>query len=476
MTSSRRDVVKAHLRALLASGALRRGARVPSIVELARALDVGKNTVVAALDDLCGEGLLEPRERQGFFVRSTPSGRAGGTRRATAMATRLADLRIDAVAHGMATVLGQSSDDFVTIGSGTTAETLLATPEWSSMLRRAAPREPLTGLRYADPLGEPRLREVIAARGGTCEVSPERVVVMLGAIEALNHGFATTAAAASTRRIGIESPGYFMLASMIEALGLEPVPIRREASGLDLDMLRRELRRGPVAAMMVNSNHQNPTGATLSLSERFDLAALAQERRFFIIEDDVYKGLWTHAEEPPSIHSLLPERTLYLSSFSKTLGAALRVGFVVAPEALLDALRRRKFLSTISGDAHTQNLVAEFVERRGYTRHLVEMREELSRRARIAEAQAAGFAGLGAFAGAYPGGLFWRFAFRPGIDAMRLYVAARSRNMLISPGAFFRFEEAGDPAVRDAWMRVNVSRCEGATLEKALAALQEEAS
>jgi GntR family transcriptional regulator of abcA and norABC len=226
---------------------------------------------------------------------------------------------------------------------------------------------------------------------------------------------------------------------------------------------------------MVNPNHQNPTGATLSLSQRFELAALAQEQRFFLIEDDVYKGLWMVAEEPPSIHSLLPERTLYVSSFSKTLGAALRVGFVIAPETLLDGLRRRKFLSTISGDAHTQNLVAEFVERRGYTRHLLEMREELSRRARIAEAQSAAFVSLGGFTRAYAGGLFWQFRFRPGVDAMRLYVAARRRNMLISPGAFFCFEE-GDArgAERDAWMRVNVSRCEGATLERALAALAEE--
>lgn len=470
---SRREHVKSHVRGLVASGVLRRGSRVPSIVELRRALDVGKNTVVAALDDLCGEGLLEARERQGFFVRATVAvGRAAAVTRATA--TRLADLRIDAVAHGMATVLGQSTDDFVTIGSGTTAETLLATPEWTGMLRRAPPREPWTGLRYADPLGEPRLRDVIAARATGTPVAPERVVVTLGAIEALNHSFATTAAASGSRRIGIESPGYFMLASTITELGLEPVPIRREADGLDLEMLRREARRSPLAAMMVNPNHHNPTGSTLSLSQRFELAAIAQQHRFFVIEDDVYRGLWRVAEEPPSIHSLLPERTIYLSSFSKTLGAALRMGFAIPPESLLDPLRRRKFLSTISGDGHTQNLVAEFVERRGYTRHLVEMREELWRRARIAEAQAASFAHLGRFTGEYSGGLFWQFRFRSGVDVMRLYVAARRRNMLISPGAFFRFEESNDGETRDAWMRVNVSRCEGATLATVLGALSEE--
>jgi DNA-binding transcriptional MocR family regulator len=470
---SRRETVRVHVRGLVASGVLRRGSRVPSIVELTRALDVGKNTVVAALDDLCGEGVLEARERQGFFVRGVGAIAAKGAH-GRAAATRLSDLSIDAVAHGMATVLGQSADDFVTIGSGTTAETLLATPEWTGLLRRAPPRDPMTGLRYADPLGEPRLRDVIAARAGGVAGSADRVVVTLGAIEALNHAFQTTAAAGTSRRIAIESPGYFMLGSMITELGLEPVPIRRGEAGLDLDMLRREARRGPLAALMVNPNHQNPTGGTLSLSQRFELAAVAQQHRFFIIEDDVYKGLWVKEEEPPSIQSLLPERTLYISSFSKTLGAALRIGFVLAPEALMGPLRRRKFLASISGDSHTQNLVAEFVERRGYTRHLVEMREELSRRARIAEAQAASFSHLGAFRGAYSGGLFWQFSFRPGVDAMRLYVAARRRNVLISPGAFFQFEEGADGA-RDAWMRVNVSRCEGAVLTKVLTLLSEEA-
>jgi len=66
-----------------------------------------------------------------------------------------------------------------------------------------------------------------------------------------------------------------------------------------------------------------------------------------------------------------------VGSFSKTLGPALRVGFVIAPEARGDDVRRRRFLGSLSGDAYTQNLIAEFVDRRGYQRHLTELREEL---------------------------------------------------------------------------------------------------
>jgi DNA-binding transcriptional MocR family regulator len=456
--------VKKHVIDLVVSGALGRGSRVPSILELSRTLDVAKNTAIAALDELCDEGVLEARERQGFFVR-------GVRRRERARETRLTDLEIDRVAHGMASILVQSGEDFVPLGSGTAAESLLATPEWSATLKATPPRDPRTSLRYADPMGEPHLREAIAERYGGPDEPSSRVVITHGAVEGLNLTFAASAAETGSRRVAIESPGYFMLAPILEGLNLEAVPVPRGPAGLDFERLRRELRKGPLAAVMVNPNHHNPLGSTLSLAERFELAKLADERRFWIIEDDVYKGLWTDVEEPPSIHSLLPQRTLYVGSFSKTLGPALRIGFVLAPDAMLTGIRRRKFLSTLSGDAYTQNLVAEFVDRRGHQRHLAEMRDELGRRARIAKVQSEPFARLGRFAGPYTGGLFWRFEFADRVDPMALYHAGRRENVLVSPGCFFRNEApTGDRG--DAWMRVNISRCEGTLLTRALKKLE----
>jgi DNA-binding transcriptional MocR family regulator len=460
----RRLEVKQHIRDLIERGALRRGSRLPSILDLARSLDVAKNTVIAALDELAGEGVLEARERQGFFVRSE-------RRRERARATRLTDLAVDRVAHGMATILVQSGDGFVTIGSGTAAESVLATPEWSAALKAAPPRDPRSALRYADPMGEPPLREVIAARFGGADQPADRVIVTHGAVEALNHTFAVAAQATGSRRIATESPGYFMLGPIIEALGLEIVPIPRAREGLDMEHLRREMQKAKIAALMVNPNHQNPIGTSLSLGQRFELARLADDKRFYLIEDDVYRGLWIDEPEPPTIHSLLPQRTLYVGSFSKTLGPALRTGFVLAPDALVEPLRRRCFLTTLTGDAYLQRLIADFVDRRGYQRHLAEMREELSRRSRIAAHQAAPFDRLGRFHGPYTGGLFWRFEFADGVDAMRLYRAAREENVLVSPGWFFR-SDAVDGARADAWMRVNVSCCEGGTLTQVLELLR----
>jgi DNA-binding transcriptional MocR family regulator len=462
---AKRGEVKRHVRALVDSGALRRGARLPSILDLSRDLAVAKNTVIGALDELCDEGVLESRERKGFFVRAA-------RRRDVARRSRLTDFAFDRVAHGMATILAETGDEFVPLGSGTTAESLLATPAWTAALRAAPPRDPLTALRYADPIGEPRLREAVAARHGG--ESPARVIITHGAVEALNLCFAAAAEETQSRRVGIESPGYFMLAPIAAGLGLVPVPIPCGRHGLDLDRLRAEARRAPLAAVMVNPNHHNPTGTTLPLAARFELARVADEHRFWIVEDDVYKGLWAEAEEPPTIASLLPRRTLYVSSFSKTLGPALRLGHVIAPDALVEDLRRRRFLASLSGDAYTQNLVADFIDRRGYQLHLAELREELGRRARIARHQAEGFARLGRFAAPYAGGLFQRFDFAPGVDPLALYKAAREQGLLISPGCYFRVDDEGGGD--DAWMRVNVSRCDGDVLGKALGALRRFAS
>src|SRR5580698_7422931 len=134
-TEGRRGEVKRHVSMLIDTGVLRRGARLPSILELSRTLEVAKNTVIGALDELCGEGVLEARERQGFFVRSA-------RRRSLARETRLADLAVDRVAHGMATILVESGEGFLPVGSGTAAESLLGTPEWTAMLKASPPRDP----------------------------------------------------------------------------------------------------------------------------------------------------------------------------------------------------------------------------------------------------------------------------------------------------------------------------------------------
>lgn len=472
---SKKEGVKSSLRHQISTGVLLPGSRVPSLQALAHELQVSKNTAIAALEELCSEGLLEAQERRGFFVRKV---KAHAVR---ARSTRLAELQLDHTEHGMASILVPGPDEqFVSVGGGCAPASLLATPEWSAMLKSHPPRDSLSCLRYADPLGEPRLREAISGREGLVSdknIGPDQILVTHGAVEALNLCLGFAVAHTGIARVAVESPGYYMLKPMLDQLGIEVIGVPRSEAGLDVEALHNILRGQKIAAFVVNPNHQNPLGTTLSLSDRFSIAAAAETHGFLVIEDEVYRGLWLDAEEPPSVSSFIPRRSFFVGSFSKTLGPGLRIGYVVCPQEYVSDMRRRKFVSTLSGDAYTQNLVAEFLEKRGYQKHLFQLRAEIRRKGKIAQVQAQEFAHMGAFAGPFAGGFFQRFVFSAKIDVMSLYQEGKSRGILLAPGCFYEMgvnsagqaSGPGNSVQRNApWMRVNVTNCEGSALTTAL--------
>ncbi|WP_394827758.1 PLP-dependent aminotransferase family protein [Pendulispora albinea] len=472
----RREEVKRHVLALLESGALARGDRVPSIRELAGAVSAAKNTVIAALDELCGEGVLEPRERSGFFVRE-------GKRAPRAKRAELRDLEADRLEHGLAVaLLGADTGAFVNLGSGCLPARVAATEELKKLLR-APSRGPAVEYGFVDPQGDPRLRELVVAKRalGESRIDPEHVIITHGANEGLNLACMEAAGASGCRRIALESPGYFLLAPMLRHLSLEPVFVPRGPEGIDLDALVRERRRGGLAAFVTNPTHHNPLGTTLTLQERFALGSLAEREGMYLVEDDVFRGLSLERNEPATLRSLVPERTIYVSSFSKTLGASFRIGFLVAPRGLVRGVRNRKFLWNLGEEVRSQRLLADFLEQRGYVRHVEQVRAELARRAKLAAAQAKGFPDLGRLE-PYRGGLFVRFLLRPGLRALALYESAKARRILISPGEFFQSDGRVAPPPRTrrshperggGWMRISVGVCDGDVLRDSLRTLSE---
>lgn len=130
-------------------------------------------------------------------------------------------------------------------------------------------------------------------------------------------------------------PGFKLLA---KTLHLEVVPIPVTAQGPDLDALASLCRRRPVRAVYTMPTLHNPLGWVLPADQRERLVAIARAHDLTIIEDAAYAFL--AQDPPPPIIELAPERTLYVSGFSKNIATGLRVGYVAAPMDRLDALRR----------------------------------------------------------------------------------------------------------------------------------------
>jgi GntR family transcriptional regulator/MocR family aminotransferase len=243
---------------------------------------------------------------------------------------------------------------------------------WSRLASRRWKRSPPVG--FGDAAGYAPLRRAIAsyvtaARGVRC--SWEQVVIVSGA----QHGFDLAARLLLDpgETAWVEDPGYPGARSAFQAAGARLVPVPVDAEGMRVGEGRRRSPRARLAH--VTPSHQFPLGGTMSPRRRFELLAWARESGGWIVEDD-YDSEFRYAGRPlPSLQGLDAHgRVLYLGSFSKTLFPALRLGYLVLPESLVDAFTAARSV----GDRHPplpdQAVVADFLDEGHFLRHLRRMR------------------------------------------------------------------------------------------------------
>jgi len=194
---------------------------------------------------------------------------------------------------------------------------------------------------------------------------PATIMVTSG----LTQGLALTCRALAARgvqRVGVEEPGSADLRAPIATVGLEWVPIAVDGGGLDVGALDR----ADVGAVLVTPAHQYPTGVVLGPERRAALLAWAADRDAFVLEDD-YDAEYRYDRQPVgALQGLDPERVAYMSSISKTVAPALRVGWLVAPPALAEAIQREKLDDDRGTPVLTQLGLAVLLERGELDRHV----------------------------------------------------------------------------------------------------------
>jgi GntR family transcriptional regulator/MocR family aminotransferase len=239
-------------------------------------------------------------------------------------------------------------------------------------------------LAYGDPAGYLPLREAIAehvsvTRGVSC--GAHQVVVTSGSQQAFDILFRL--ALDPGQYAWMEEPGYLDIRAALLGAGARIVPVPVDEAGLNVE---EGLRRRPKARLVVVSpSHQYPTGVTLAAERRLALLRWARDADAWIVEDD-YDSYFRYSGRPMSALQSLdrPERetsraarrahVLYVGTFSKTMFPALRMGFCVVPECLIDAVSNAKAI----GDRHSpiveQAALAEFISQGHYDRHLRRIR------------------------------------------------------------------------------------------------------
>ena len=183
-------------------------------------------------------------------------------------------------------------------------------------------------------------------------------------------------AAAGVRRIAIEDPSSPEQGPIAARAGLEPVPVPVDGSGIVVDALAAT----GAGAVVLTPAHQHPTGVVLPPERRSALLAWLRETGAVAIEDDYDAEYRYDRAAVGALQGLDADRVVYAGSASKTLAPALRLGWMVVPAALLDAVRHEKALSDQTTARIEQHALADFIGRGELDRHLRRMR--LSYRAR----------------------------------------------------------------------------------------------
>jgi DNA-binding transcriptional MocR family regulator len=422
------------------SGVYAPGDKLPSLREVARLGNYGKNSVVAAFERLVARGLAEPRRGAGYYVRQVAHEPAK-PRDMTASMSRAMNI-VWLLQTQLAVRPGQLA-----------AGDAFPPSEWLEDARIDRAHHKLrSGLgsmfRYGDRLGYPPLRRLLAKRLGHLGIQAEADHFLLthGANEAMDlivRYFVPPGAVVLT-----DDPGYYPLLGKLQLAGAHVAGVPRLADGPDLAALEQLLQRWRPRLFFTQSVMQNPTGTDLSPAKAQRLLQLAEQYDLRIVENDALADL---RGGPSTRLSALDQlaRTIYLGTFSKSLSAALRVGFVAASEEVIEGLADLRSLATVSGSEYCERTVETLLRERHHGLYLARLQQRL----REATGQAHTLLqDLGAELFApYEQSLFlWaRFAQMP--DALELARQLQPEHIVIAPGALF----AVDGKAENAWARYN---------------------
>ncbi|GAB3131783.1 MocR-like pyridoxine biosynthesis transcription factor PdxR [Novispirillum itersonii] len=372
------------LRDLILRRALRPQERLPSSRLVATELGVSRATVIAAYDQLVGEGYIAGRPGSGMYVCPLPEDTlmvtgghparrpAGPVNSAPPLKTVAADWQ---ETPGWAPPLQPGEPDGRLFPSADWVRAL------SNSWRRPSPRV----LGHGETVfGDPALRQALARhlqvwRG--IDVTPDQIIVTAGAGEGID--LTLRAFVEAGAGVVLENPGYSPARNMVADRGGQVIHCPVDGSGLCLDSLAARQAAGDCAPrlIMVTPSRQFPLGLTMPLSRRLSLIDWGRHNNCMILEDD-YDSEFRYGGRPLAALASLDHggRVLYLGSFSKVFASGVRLGYLAVPETAIDRYRACLEATGPRASLALQPALAEFMDSGAYARHLRRMRRVYAER------------------------------------------------------------------------------------------------
>ena len=438
------------LRALVHAGDLRPGDRIPASRELATMLGVHRTTVANAYAELESEGLIQGHVGRGTFIRGNGNGLkitppappvlngSNGIRWELLFADERGDevlsrLTASAPEDALSFVMARPAQEFFPVEELLTCVSAVLKREAHDVLNLG----PSDG--YA-PLKE-ALIELLRREGLT--VKDENLLVTGGCQQSLD--LISKAFVRPGDTVILENPTYPGAVSIFNGARARclGVPVRTHPEpgtqlGVDVEALEATLAANRVKLIVLTPDFQNPTGTSMPLASRRKVLELAGRHQVPIVEDHIYARLHARDERVPSLKQLdRSNLVIHIDSFAKVAFPGLRVGWIVAPAAAIERLRIVKQTTDLHTDQLAQSVLAEFLRRGLFTKHVAKMRKVYaSRLVALDEALRKHMPEDTRWTRPEGGMCLW-LELPPGFDASELLIHVKERGVLFAPGRYF---------------------------------------
>lgn len=441
-SKTRIDAVMAAIQSRVASRSYLPGARLPSVRAQAKAMRLSVSTVVEAYERLAAEGAICSRPGSGFYVSGPVAPLA-----LAEIGPRL-DREVDPL-----WVSRQSLETDATIlkpGCGWLPAAWMYEAGMRRALRAAARADTAALADYATPLGLPALRLLLARRMAVTgiEAPPEQIMLTESGTQAIDLICRFLLEPGDT--VLVDDPCYFNFLALLKAHRVKIVGIPYTPGGPDVAAFESALQQHAPRLYITNSGIHNPTGAVLSPVTAHRLLKLADNSNLVIVEDDIFADFEVSPAPRLAAFDGL-SRVIHIGSFSKTLSASLRCGYIAARPDWIDGLVDLKIATSFGGGRLAADILLTALTDSGYRKHLETVRSRLTQAMEQAIIQ---LERIGITPWLVPqAGMFLWCQLPDGIDAAAIARACLKHGVVLAPGdAFSQSLSAG------SFLRFNVAQ------------------
>lgn len=437
------DQIANGVKKLIDDRAIRPGARMPSIRNFAQGHGISRFTVVQAYDRLVAMGYLQSRQGSGFYVLSRPASCD------LSEASYKLDSVIDVVWLLRNALKDRSSRTMP--GAWWLPASWMVETGIKKSLRALSLRDGEFLTAYGTPGGYLPLRDLLQRKlsGIGVMADTSQIILTSGVTHAMD--LVTRYFVRPGDAVLVDDPGYFILFGGLKSFGAKIVGVPWNQDGPDTGVMEALIREHHPRLFFTNTILHNPTGASISQAVAYRMLQLAEKYDLILVEDDIYGDF--HSGPATRLATLDQlNRVIYVSSFSKSVSASLRVGYFACNREIAESLCDVKLLTGLTTSEVSEQLIYQLLTDGHYRKHLDKLREKLlvARQATIARLESLGFTIY-----CEPEGGMFIWAKRNDQDnTAEIASLAAKEGIMLAPGNMFRPHQESSP-----WFRFNVAHC-----------------